>query len=1038
MTTPLVFGIAFLLAVLQSASAMRPVPPPSSGNCSACEGAQCAITENIRVNKLCAAEICVDGQNVLVGDGNACTTDDVTVNGTVVHAPVKDCCRAGQDADCAQWAPDVCHLSECISEPGAQYGVCVHEKLHNCCGCVADCPARVCQLAECVPTDEEEPLFTKRRPDDVHFSLIHKTNQIVNAPGECRYTAVPISDDCCLESSDCVNGGANTVGICDGAHKCIYVNSLQFECTTDAECHENVAETERCHNCGKRCADNVCVRGFCECTVDGGNDQDSDGVPCAKDCDDTNPAVNATIFCTVGNATTVNEDNDRFVKCGTKVEELCALTCPPGRVQVNETQLDEAYNHKDKKERFVRYDCDCCDQNANNTAPDEYIYCAKDANGNGVFGPVSPANLPPGVDADLTPPGCYDKVCVIQPIGSRKPRRRPRHKDDEDTEEDTEEQTQQTEEETADADSIRDAQCQAAFGSPDFVFVPPELRIPDAQCDQCEDVPGADPEITLADIDCPATALIKNKTIAACSIDTVLVGTTLEACCDELLELPEDISNLPEPVRRWRKCCKFIDDEFDGFPANPNGTECDALGDAGEFPLTLDTCGCEEHPTPCKHTAHCVPDRDDDGFFSCKDQKVICVDKLPKGCNPDQSPAKIETAICRAELGDKWGGLTEALNGQDNNPELFGSNTFCDCDDDKPAAHQKIACIKDADGDGIPFCDTDRKPKCQQFCDCDCPKGWLSQAHKIANDTGANCLGSDKKKRSTLADLHVTLAKRGLPAQVSGHGGPPHHGGHDEDDTEEWWTDEDETTERTKTHGGPKPPHKPKEPRVDELCGGWPCITCDCCDIDKLVYEDHPSRQRWSSSDPTKCGNFDYNCDGIEELAVACPKAKEADIRGDPRVIFGLLEEIGGTTPANGIGIVGGFDGTNPEKTTHPVGECDQQGGDCVLSPGWSLEGTIAKKRNVNGPQITSKQGGNTDHSKLPKGCDQFVEFVFKIGNSTVMAVPQPNGPHSENNGPPAAPRLIKFGDCGDWIEECHKAGDQCSPDCSLCTSIGY
>lgn len=1074
--------IGALLGVLlffgASASALRRLDN-ASAVCSACNDSLCTIVDNVRVRKLCADELCVNGARVAPDDGNPCTSDALLPNGVPVHVPIRDCCAT--QADCAQWAPDSCHLSTCVPTPaGSQFGVCAHEPIAGCCSCDADCPARTCQTAACVPRDTSQPLFTKNHPNDAHFELIHAVNQIVNAPGECRYTSLPADANCCARSADCLPAQGERC-ICDADNTCqCFQAEPVAECRTTADCHNNTAATAACRNCGQRCADNVCVRGFCECKVNLHVDFDLDGVTCERDCNDTNAAVNQTIFCTVRNASEANADGDRFVKCGERVEELCALTCPNGRVRVNESQLDESFIHHKNKERFVRFDCDCCDANANNTRPDEFIYCGKDANRNGVFAPVTDEELPPGSDLeeiDLTPPGCFDKVCVIQPESSTK-NRRPDRKEREDDEDDDKhgdededdgprrrfgkrsigfggdrkdgrhrEEDEDDEEQLGDdgvSNAVRDAQCAANFGSTDFVFVRPEKRNENAQCDQCEDVPGADPDVTRADVDCPATAEIDGETVAACPIESREEGTSLRECCEHLLEIPDNVDNLPDPVRRWKRCCAALDKRGDGFERDPEGDECEDVPNSS-FPLNVNTCGCQRNPVACARTAHCVPDNDGDGFFNCREQQTVCVNELPKGCDPQWSEEKIEDAICR-DKSRNLGGLLKALNGQKNDPEKFGQNTFCDCNDENPKAHEKIVCFKDSDGDGYPFCNKQDEPKCEDFCADECPKGWLEDDHRVRREKEEwgggkggddnkgwgkddddkkpkgppNCKKRYQKLDATLNALQSTLEKRGVKQD-------------DDKDNDGW---------------------RKKEPRRDETCKDYECELCDCCDIDKYAYEGSV----WGSADPTKCGNFDYDCDGVDEIVIACPKAKQLDARGDSRIIVEVLEEVGGNDPATGIFLTGLNDKTDDD----PIGQCNEltvanpnpETDDCEHTPGWGLE-KLSKNRKRGArnddededDEFTKKVDHDDGNERITftvmRACEKLVEFVHTQQGGVQVIEEIGGGGGGHGGGDKKGPKKFRdpeFGDCGDFVEQCvEPVGESnvCSTDCEICTRIG-
>ena len=951
---------SFALAVLVSVAALLMSDGTRAAPCEACDGDSCEVKDDIRVNKLCASELCVNGTSVVTGDGNPCTSDDV-VGGKAVHVPIKDCCAT--DDDCQQWLPDVCYTSTCtkaLTDDGAQasHGYCVHEKIAGCCSCDADCPPVACKVAQCRATDAADTIFTKRSAGDAHFDRLHKGNSVLSAPGECSYVVDPARPDCCASNDDCAEG------VCISG-ECTKLPNCEAECKVDADCQTDVMANEKCAKKG-RCRANICDRGYCECKADFDKDSDKDGVCCSDDCDDNNKDLKATIWCTIANATEINRDNDTFVKCGAPVEPLCAAQCPPGRVQVNETQLDTSYIHG-TKQRFVRWLCDCCDANKNSTRPDEYVYCAADRDGDNVFEPLTSPLLP-----DLAPgagTGCVAQTCVLQPAGNASS-------------------------ETA-TDAVRTQQCREHFASiassftpavnvSTVFFVPTEFR-DNEQCDQC----GDNAEEQTADKVCPKTVLFQGETYAACE-----VGTSIGECCSQVLDR-KDVAGLPAEQEAWEKCCENIDNE---------AALCTSANSS--FPLLVEQCECDDVPVLCRATIRCVPDKDWDGYYACKEPKEVCVDEYDAAHDAD---GEKEDALCRKLLGktSHWGGYTKAFNGVTPPTE---QGTFCDCDDKVPSAHELIACLKDADGDGIPASSAPFKcplephaPSCSQYCAKKCPAGTIPFDFVVGDDKDAqpNCRVRGVAKRSVLDAViakHAGKSKCGNPRGCT-----------DRDDEDD--SDEDSDYSKTSSTDGSDDSHdKERLPRDDEPCVGITCTALDCCDKDDRVYERNPWLPVWAANGPNKCGGLDYDCDCKNETIVACPDAVSST-RGNTTLF--ATNENGITSTLNDAI----FDEILATSVI-PLGECGSTSGNCLTlqKRGWSPE-VASKKRALS---IT-----------LMPACTKLVKI--NVSGSTVTA-------DDVATVPVEVETAMKPGYCAEWVEGCvPKSGpgvDDCAPDCEICVRL--
>ncbi len=969
--------------------------------CAACVGEACQVMDNVRVNKLCASELCVNGDAVVVGDGDPCTSDDV-VGGVRVSVPIKDCCAT--PADCEQWMPDSCYTSVCMKIPdGGSHGVCVHTPIANCCASKEDCTPGPCEVAECRQTEgANQVTFTKLAPSDEHFTRLDKRQQTLSSPGQCVLTPTE-EEGCCTKSEDCAaQAEPGKECFCDAGNKCVCLASTQFECLKDIDCQAPSMELDKCRAKG-RCFDQLCDRGFCACKPDFDKDSDGDGVCCRDDCDDLDELIQESIFCTVLNGTVINKDNDTFVQCGAAVEEICATECPPGRVEVNETQLDSSSAHGKKNELFVRWDCDCCDANQNNTRPDEFLVCAKDADGDQVWDPVNVtdlAGLPPGAiitEIDLLPLGCYDKVCVLQPANNKhnkSPKKGGKGWD------------------VVVTDELRSAQCAEFFNNnTEFVFVPEELRVEDAQCDQCP----ANAELQTADDQCPKTVEFAGATVAACSGDAE--GTTLAACCGELLAIPTETSGLAPEVAKWRACCASLGGVF---PAVPTGNECENVT-AATFPLELEQCGCNPTEPPCEHPITCVPDKDHDWYYDCEAPETFCADaewwKLVKNLEP----AEAEDKLCRKMFKDQgnFGGLKKALRGQPNDPANFGKETFCDCNDGDAHTFEQIICFKDEDGDGFPAekpktqCDDAGEVKCEAKCAKKCPKGYLGIDHKIGSADGPNCRveqdgGGGKGRKRYSEQLREAVAKScGSKCKDNDH--------HDDEQT--WYVDdEDDESEHSKTsrstskdseHSNSETrTDKPHRPRVDQTCENVECDELDCCDKDKWTHPSAPGVSDYNSADLNACGNLDYSCDCKEDPVIVCGATPISDVAGTQ--IFVTRLRVDNDDLADQMFIPGV--GPTPGGSDLVVGKCSvNPADDCFHQAGWSLESAGGlHKRALSVP--------------LMSACTSLVKVKLVGGEVKVY-----------NATTPLITRDFETGDCAEWVEGCTKFDGMCSPDCEIC-----
>jgi len=991
--------------------------------------------DDVRVNKLCANELCVDGEPVLVGDGNVCTSDDI-VNGTVVHAPIKDCCVT--DADCAQWLPAPCSEATCLKESDdAPAGVCVYEQLANCCTKDADCPVRECETATCVATDADQGVF--ERTDAGHFRKLDTESDALSVPGQCQYEE---REDCCTTSADCPVGAPNTTPICDKGCECIYVPSTEFECKVDADCAANTAETERCRakrdKKGRGCFDNVCDRGWCACTQDCERDADGDGASCGEDCDDRDASVGAPVYCAWGNATEIDADGDGFVKCGTPVDAECLpadATCPNGLPPLDPSSIGTSSAHQDA--RFVQFDCDCCDMNADGL--DEPLFCGRDANNNDCFAPSESEESSQ----------CGDEQCVLQPVEDvvdddvgeeckyEKNRRTGKTERVCEPKQAPKKRTHRVK-----SNAERDEQCAQHNNSTDFSFVPLNKR--SGPCDECDGVEGA--LAKTADATCPKTLERVNGDESTfspiCPVDSTMAGTTFAACCQDLLSVERFANGVPdvgtperERVVAMVNCCLAAGCEA-GQPCSVEPDECGDcfVGEepddapAVEFPLECAQCGCEDTGDAIcpEGVVECVVDRDWDGYYNCEDVTTICVAELPESEQSEWRRRKAaeddaDIWVCQQEIGGTWPvtslgaalGMNQGANLTDPSDR---DHTFCDCDDKNKHAFAQIVCVRDADEDGFPAADNPyfvvaedgTGAQCaglqtEGICANYCPKGY---ARPSSFDTPECAAGALHKRALATEQLARVAAKHGFHDTLAKRSAHYYH----KDDDDDKHSDS----------------HKQVPKRIDEelsfSCRNALLDACDCCDEDHLVNPD----SLLGSTTPNACGTHDHNCNGQLDTYTACPES----LGSAAAAMFPDRENwytVGPALPTNGLrpdgifsiftnGATQPFQYDNVNRTfatslmpqavcSPPVnGEC----GTAQLQPGIMLEAIDNNRKRQANAQAPS--------------CETFKSFTRDDLVDDSM--------HDER-----IPALVA-GDCFSFGEACVEAQDTCSVDCEVCTLL--
>lgn len=802
-----------LLSLLLAATRAQDPPVSPGPSCGDCAGGDCKVLETVKVNRLCADELCVGGSSVVVGDGNPCTSDDV-IDGKAVHLPIENCCAT--EADCARWAPAPnCITSECVhTEELSTHGWCHFAAVPECCAEQKDCPAKACQTATCVPTEAGALHFSAERKRFVQLNA----GQLDNIPGRCVYTR---DSDCCLTTRDCVGKcPSGTFGICDKAMTCQCVPSNDNECAVDSDCAADAAAKRVCE---EGCDDETkppcyfyeCDRGWCTCKFDPDRDNDGDGVCCKNDCNDRNIDAQEQTLCPVGDAVDIDADGDGFYLCGTKVEPSCEPMCANGLAPVpRESTVDMS------GELVIKFDCDCCDDNA--AGLDQVLTCAKDANDNGLLAP--PAECLPNDFACST---CYEELCVLQPETGKVP--------------------------STDTD-VLDALCVTAKGD-DYAYY--EVPVPPSSgelcdfCDNVEDATARTPtwmcpleyDVTIGDSTVTWSVCEKAVTDPTAPANQEYSTVLLAACCEQILTTNANDPNAHPQIQQLQTCCRDLKTVGYGTTCGTCGTSVESL-----FPGTCDRCECNnEWETPCNADVfpdsdgpvQCVQDADSDGYFKCETPRTICYSSRLQG------PAMGNDQRCSNALGVSFVSLETATQQVEIDTEGY-TGTYCDCNDELPDTYELITCGTDADADGFLACkeptctDTGfeaQAPVCTEVCALTC----TAPAVEI---TTQNCgaVAPPVRRRSALEQVKEVAARHG-------------------------WFDEKgalATGDKRK-----RQLNLPANTRTDAVCGDLKCNNCDCCDSSTFV---HPG-STFGTAAPNECGNFDMNCDCMYHSTVACPNA---------------------------------------------------------------------------------------------------------------------------------------------------------------------
>lgn len=741
-------------------------------SCSECTGDDCKVLDTVKVTKLCAEELCVNGASVVVSDGNPCTLDDVDEEGTPVHLPVQNCCASA--ADCARWSPAPnCVTAECIyTEELPTHGWCHFSTVPNCCALDKDCPALPCKNATCVPTAQDTLHYSPHRKRYVELG----EHQLDNIPGLCEYVD---KEECCQTTRDCVNQcPPGKTGFCDKGMECQCFSTGENECTSDEGCAADVTAKRECE---EGCEDESkppcyyyeCDRGWCTCVFDPDRDFDDDGVCCKNDCNDRDPEIQEQILCVVGTAEEVNADGDEFYVCGATVEPTCDSECPNGLPPVSRNDTVEINGVL-----VLRYNCDCCDDNP--AGLDQPLTCAKDENENGNNAPPEGCD---GADNDYTCEQCYEVLCVLQPESGKVP---------------------------SDDTSALDELCVEAKGE-GYAYYPVPAEPDDGRCDFCDSVDDSTSQTPT--LMCPVEYTVNDKTWTICpqaDDGQEYTPELLSSCCAYITSTSAGDPTAHPQLAKYQACCAAL---AEGGYSEPCGECLDALA---LFPGSCGRCECNnEWDAPCNaeinagidRIIQCVNDADGDHYFDCTDIHSGCFSsRFLQATNADEE--------CKLLFGDSFASLATVVGETD----ISGGNyddTYCDCNDALADAHQLIICGTDEDSDGFlqctePTCSEGgyvaQAPVCQQVCAAEC-----TEPHVEITPQNCEQPPSDppsRRRRSTIDIVKEVAARHG-------------------------WYDA-KAAAASKNQRKRQLANVPY--RHDAVCEELTCNNCDCCDQSTYVH----------------------------------------------------------------------------------------------------------------------------------------------------------------------------------------------------------
>jgi hypothetical protein len=759
--------LALLLVVVlfvASSPSLAQVPP------TCCTGQSCTVTDEVKVSSICASGgICIAGQPVAPGKGNACFNTDIDpVTGNVVSAPIKDCCKV--PADCTIFQPAaVGYTSSCKVATGETYGFCEHQAIVGFCLQDTDCPEKLCQQAACggaCPTALDffftEHLLTKKRSVFDARSSVH-TLDTSDACATCVYTP----DDagtCCVDETQCPTCPTGQTATCSSGHKCgcSCTSCNNPECTTNADCASVATDPTLAFqaSCKGPCFENQCVGGFCELMNNPTLDADGDGVPCSLDCNDNDPTVSTVVACialTSGSPPVSNDaDGDGFFKCGSLVTKFCFATCPAGFVALSTTQqvptdiTPVTTTGSNSSQFMLMNNCDVCDDNASKANPKRHdeVVCCEPRRTSDNAKVCNPGDIQVCLDVLPTPAPATDGRCAAWAAAV------------------------QASDVTPDpTNGVNPTFFQTTTGTCD---VTAGATVQNGLGNRKRDVGGTGSNGMCTCTACPNEATQCQNSLV-CYIDcdndkfsSCAFGDDMTACCARLQAAATMYNTgtqfFVNPA--VLKCCtdwttitannntaKALDPTvttpscMDGTGANSAPTSpvlqqrcsCPAeyvlSGDSlSTSPSMVDQCECDptdNDPTPGQTFIYnCTVDQDSDGVGDCDQVKTICSD------------ISTATAACAAK------GMVVS------NPAM------CDCNDNLAGAQFTIACVPDRDADGFPDCTA-----CKDTCAATCPAGFLPRQQPPSPPS------SNTRRRSALdaiQNIAGSLAKRATTVPVAG------------------------------------------------------------------------------------------------------------------------------------------------------------------------------------------------------------------------------------------------------------------------------
>ena len=296
----------------------------------------------------------------------------------------------------------------------------------------------------------------------------------------------------------------------------------------------------------------------------------------------------------------------------------------------------------------------------------------------------------------------------------------------------------------------------------------------------------------------------------------------------------------------------------------------------------LEAIGCSETRLPVRE---CCVDDSECAFFATSLEEATCTNNVcvltptldNAQCEADKDCNAFASSVTCANQGKCFfsvcnNGWCECEDLTDVDRDGDGVKCPHDCDDRDSRVQEAINCFVDSDQDGFPNCN-----KCQQLCvpeSTTCPLGFVEQDVNLLPgdrttssseihgeaivyvDQGkcvAPLLFDLSSELEALFDFSSSSSSRLRSEALEDDGQPwKRHAGHFASHGFYDVDDDDDDTSSSSSSASPS--------------STTPDFVCDCCDRDPFAFPG----SSYTFIQENKCGDYDYNCDGSEDLMACC------------------------------------------------------------------------------------------------------------------------------------------------------------------------